>query len=126
YEKWKFRHPYPNDFKRVAENVSGLNLKWYNNLFIHTTRTINYAINSVSNQEVKLKNLSNFAMPIDLLVEYEDGTNELFYITNLALRGENPSEKFAIYKGVNRTVLGPWAWTNQDYTIRTGKKVVKA
>src|SRR5690606_12657056 len=29
YDVWKFKHPTPNDFKRVAEEVSGINLKWY-------------------------------------------------------------------------------------------------
>src|SRR5690606_22446979 len=31
YELWRFKHPTPNDFKRVAEEVSGINLKWYFN-----------------------------------------------------------------------------------------------
>lgn len=126
YDQWKFRHPDPNDFKRTAENVSGLNLKWYNNLFINTTRTIDYAIESVSNQEIKLKNLSNFAMPIDLLVEYQDGTKELFYIPNLELRGEKPAENLEIYKNVKRTTLEPWAWTSPGYSVKINKKVVKA
>jgi hypothetical protein len=29
YEKWKFRHPYPEDFKQVLEEVSGKNLDNY-------------------------------------------------------------------------------------------------
>jgi hypothetical protein len=125
YKEWKFKHPYPNDFKRVAEKISGLNLKWYNNLFINTTRTVNYAIQSVSNQEIELKNLSNFAMPIDLWVEYSDGTKELFYIPNLELRGEKQPENLEIYKGIKRTVLPAWAWTNPDYSVKISKPVSK-
>lgn len=126
YKEWKFKHPTPEDFKRTAEKISGLNLKEYQNLFVNTTRFIDYAIESVSGNEIILKNKSNFAMPIDLLVEYEDGNRELFYIPNLALRGEKPEENIDIYKGVKRTVLAPWAWTQPDYSVPVSKTVKKA
>jgi len=126
YEKWKFRHPTPNDFKRVAEEVSGINLKWYFNLFINTTRTIDYAVSDVSDSAIRLLNKSNFAMPIDLLVEYEDGSRELFYIPLREMRGEKPAENLALYKGVKRTVLEDWFWTKPEYTVRTDKKIRKA
>lgn len=123
YKEWKFKHPEPKDFTRIAEKISGLNLKWYDNLFVNTTRTIDYGIKNVSNSEIELQNLSNFAMPIDLLVEYKDGSKELFYIPNLELRGEKNAEDFEIYKGVKRTVLTPWAWTNPNYAVKISKEV---
>lgn len=126
YKEWKFKHPTPNDFKRTAEKISGLNLKWYQNLFINTVRTIDYSIESVKKDEIKLKNLSNFPMPIDLLVEYTDGSKELFYIPNLELRGEKPAENIEIYKDVKRTVLDPWAWTAPEYSVKISKEVKSA
>lgn len=123
YKEWKFKHPEPKDFTRVAEKISGLNLKWYDNLFVNTTRTIDYGIKNVSSSEIELQNFSNFAMPIDLLVEYKDGSKELFYIPNLELRGEKKSEDLEIYKGAKRTVLTPWAWTNPNYTVSISKEV---
>ncbi|PRD49391.1 M1 family metallopeptidase [Sphingobacterium haloxyli] len=125
YELWKFKHPTANDFKRVAEEVSGINLKWYFNLFINTTRTIDYAIEKVGNNDITLVNKSNLAMPIDLLVEYEDGSSELFYIPLREMRGEKPAELFSIYKGVQRTVLEDWFWTKPSYTVQTNKRPVK-
>lgn len=126
YKNWKFKHPYPNDFKRTAEKVSGLNLKWYQNLIVNTTRTVNYAISKVSSSQIELKNLSNFPMPIDFLVEYKDGTKELFYIPNLELRGIKSEENLEIYQGAKRTVLEPWAWTNPTYKVSVSKEVKKA
>lgn len=123
YKEWKFKHPSPNDFRRTAEKVSGLNLKWYENLFVNTIRTIDYGISNVSSNSIELKNLSNFPMPIDLLVEYADGSKELFYIPNLELRGEKPSEEFDLYKETKRTVLKPWNWTNPDYSVKISKPV---
>src|SRR5690554_137857 len=125
YNIWKFKHPEPNDFTRIAEKVSGLNLKWYDNLFINTTRSIDYSVQSVTDQAIHLENLSNFPMPIDLFVEYEDGSRELFYIPNLELRGEKEFENLEIYQGIKRTTLEPWAWTNPNYTVEVSKKVKK-
>jgi len=122
YERWKFRHPTPNDFKRVAEEVSGINLKWYFNLFINTVRTVDYAVTDVSDGEIRLLNRSNFAMPIDLLVEYEDGSKELFYIPLREMRGEKPAENLDTYQGVKRTVLEDWFWTKPEYAVKTDKK----
>lgn len=122
YDIWKFKHPTPNDFKRVAEEVSGINLKWYFNLFINTTRTIDYAVEEVTDSQVTLLNKSDLAMPIDLLVEYEDGSKELFYIPLREMRGEKPAEDFSIYEGVTRTVLEDWFWTKPRYTISLDKK----
>ncbi|SJN50002.1 M1 family metallopeptidase [Sphingobacterium sp. JB170] len=125
YDRWKFKHPTPNDFKRVAEETSGMNLKWYFNLFINTTRTIDYAIESVTENEIRLTNKSNFAMPLDLLVEYEDGSKELFYIPLREMRGEKPTEQLVMYQGITRTTLEDWFWTNPNYNIKVTKKPVK-
>jgi hypothetical protein len=126
YKQWKFKHPTPNDFKRIAENISGINLKWYFNLFINTTRKIDYAIKTVSDKEITLQNKSDFAMPIDLLVTYEDGTKELFYIPLREMRGEKPAETFKIYEGIKRTTLEDWNWTQPSYQINLTKKPAKA
>jgi len=125
YKQWKFKHPTPNDFKRIAENISGINLKWYFNLFINTTRKIDYAIKTVTDKEIILQNKSDFAMPIDLLVTYEDGTKELFYIPLREMRGEKPSENFKIYEGIKRTTLEDWNWTQPSYEINLTKKPAK-
>lgn len=125
YDLWKFKHPTPNDFKRVAEETSGINLKWYFNLFINTTRTIDYAIGTVTDNEINLINKSNLAMPLDVLVEYEDGSKELFYIPLREMRGEKPIETLEIYQDINRTTLEDWFWTNPNYKIKVTKKPVK-
>lgn len=122
YEVWKFKHPTPNDFKRIAEEVSGINLKWYFNLFVNTTRQIDYGIHEVSNKKITIRNKSDLPMPIDILVEYTDGSQELFYIPLREMRGEKPVENFDLYKNVKRTVLTDWFWTNPTYSFPiTGK-----
>jgi hypothetical protein len=47
YHDWRFKHPNANDFMRVAEKVSGMQLDWYQEYWINTTKTIDYAIDSL-------------------------------------------------------------------------------
>ncbi|MFV0217398.1 M1 family metallopeptidase [Empedobacter falsenii] len=123
YNQWKFKHPTANDFKRVAEEVSGINLKWYFNLFINTTRKIDYAVENVQSNSFTVVNKSDFAMPLDVLVEYNDGSKELFYIPLREMRGEKPAENLIEYKGVKRTVLTDAFWTNPVYEVKTAKTI---
>lgn len=123
YKQWKFKHPTSNDFKRVAEEVSGINLKWYFNLFLNTTRKIDYAVENVQSNSFAVVNKSDFAMPLDILVEYNDGSKELFYIPLREMRGEKPAENLVEYKGVKRTVLTDAFWTNPVYEVKTSKAV---
>ncbi len=123
YKQWKFKHPSGNDFKRVAEEVSGINLKWYFNLFLNTTRKIDYAVEAVNGNTITIANKSDFAMPIDLLVEYTDGSKELFYIPLREMRGEKPAENLVEYQGAKRIILEDWFWTKPTYDVKVSKEV---
>ena len=50
-------------------------------------------------------------MPIDVLVEYTDGSKESFYIPLRMMSFEKENSNPAI----KRTVLSDWAWANQTY-----------
>lgn len=47
FDRWKFRHPYPEDVKKVYGEVSGKNLSWFFDELIKTTAPIDYKICSV-------------------------------------------------------------------------------
>lgn len=87
YEDFKFKHPTPNDIKRTAERISGANLDWYLTDWTQTTNTIDYGITTVATNDadatqtkITLERFGRMPMPIDLLVEYTDGSKESFYI----------------------------------------------
>jgi len=127
YNDYKFTHPTPNDIKRSAERVSGAVLDWYLVDWTQTTNTIDYAIKSVeekeSNTKVVLERIGRMPMPLDILVAYEDGTSETFYIPNPLMRWnkENP------YKGLKRTILNGWDWSSKtfEFEIPKSKKDIK-
>ncbi|GEQ84899.1 peptidase M1 [Patiriisocius marinistellae] len=125
FEDWAFKHPTPNDFIRVAEKVSGLELDWYLMDFMQTTNTIDYGIKSVETRKdatvVTLERIGLMGMPIDLDVTYTDGTQEQFYIPLQMMRGEKANP----YNGQKRTVAKDWAWAYPTYelNIPSTKKV---
>ena len=127
YSDFKFTHPTPNDIKRSAERVSGANLDWYLTDWTKTTNTIDYGIKEVkdnANQTiVTLERIGRMPMPIDLLVEYTDGTMESFYIPlrMMNFEKENPTPS------IKRTVLADWAWAfpTTEFMIAKPKSSIK-
>lgn len=121
YNAWKFRHPEPNDFIRVMEKTSGLQLGWYFRYMINTTKKINYGIRSIlpgTNETfITLDRLGEFPMPIDLVITYKDGTKELYYIPTNETLGNKQVED----KTLQRYDLKAWPWVNPSYTFKVGR-----
>ncbi|MGB1020460.1 MAG: M1 family metallopeptidase [Flavobacteriaceae bacterium] len=115
YREFKFKHPQPNDFRRVAERVSGLQLKWYLTDWTQTTNTIDYAIKDVraltENQtEVVLERIGQMPMPIDLLVNLKEEEQRLYYIPLALMRGEKENPY-----ALDWTLMEDWTWANPEY-----------
>lgn len=117
YNTWKFRHPEPNDFIRVMEKVSGLQLKWYMNYWVNTTKKIDYGVKNVISRGDKtlitIERHGDFPMPIDLVVTLKDGSKHLYYIPLGEMLGGKEIED----KTIQRTDLVPWPWVNPTYTL---------
>ncbi len=128
YSDFKFKHPTPNDIKRTAEKVSGMELDWYLTDWTQTTNTIDYGIRTVGASDggtlILLERNGLMPMPLDILVVYNDGSQETFYIPLRMMRGEKDNP----YGQVQRTVLPDWAWANPEYDFEISKslKDVKA
>ena len=92
YSEWKFKHPLPNDFRRIAERVSGIQLQWYLTDWTQTTNKIDYAIDSVVDKNdltvLRLKRKELMPMPLEILVVLKNGKTELHYIPISLMRGE--------------------------------------
>ena len=116
FKKFKFKHPVPNDFRRVAERVSGVQLKWYLTDWTQTTNSIDYAIKSVEEKKQKtiitLNRIGSMPMPLDVLVKFKDDSFSMYYIPIPLMRGEkeNPYP-------FDWVVLEDWAWAYPEYQI---------
>ncbi len=122
YKYWKFKHPKPNDFKRIAEKVSCIQLDWYLTDWTMTTNTIDYGIENVEVKAqktiVNLVRKGNMPMPIELIAEFEDGSKVKYYIPLGIMRGEKPL-------GKEVQVLDDWAWAFPTYSFEIETPKVK-
>ncbi len=122
YNTWKMKHPEPNDFIRIMEKTSGLQLHWYLRYWINTTKRIDYGIGRITetdgNTLIELNRIGEFPMPIDLVVSFKDGSKKSFYISMNELLGNKPSEK----GNEGRIALEPWPWVNSSYSLIINNK----
>lgn len=122
YKRWRFKHPAPSDFIKVAKDVSKLQLDWYKEYWINTTKTIDYAIDSLWEQNgksiLRLKRIGQMPMPIDVKFTFKDSTTELHYIPLDLMLGEKPARA-----GEKRIVDPYWNWTNPTYELVFDKRL---
>ncbi|MGG9971605.1 M1 family metallopeptidase [Ferruginibacter sp. SUN002] len=124
YNKWKFKHPNAQDFIRVAENVSDIKLDWYKEYWCNTTKTINYSIDSLWEEngmsKIRIKRIGQMPMPIDLQLTFKDGTTEMHYIPLNMMYGEKENED----KTQVRIVHPEWRWTHPTYIVEFKQKLM--
>ncbi len=129
FDIWKFKHPNPNDFIRIMEKEAGLELDWFKEYFVNTTKQIDYAIGSVervNRKETKLtfERVGDMPMPIDLQITYKDGKVESYTIPLSIMRGAKNTDNYS----ENIGLLPDWRWTHKKYewvlTAKT-KNIVK-
>jgi hypothetical protein len=123
FDTWKFKHPNVNDLIRVMEKESGIELDWYKEYFVNSTKTIDYGVKSVNPQgektEIILERLGLMPMPVDLIITYKDGSSEQVYLPLVIMRGEKENES-----GMPERILTEdWPWTNYTKSIMINKKM---
>jgi hypothetical protein len=123
YNTWRFKHPNANDFIRVAEKTSGMQLDWYREYWVNTTKTIDYGIDSLwevsGATHVRLKNSGMIPMPLDVKVTFKDGSSEWHYIPMSLMFGEKAAEEGQ----TPRKVYEAWRWTHPNFEITSSRKL---
>ncbi|MVT10824.1 M1 family metallopeptidase [Chitinophaga tropicalis] len=117
YWEWRFKHPNVNDFIRVMEKQSGIQLDWYKQYFVNSTKHIDYGIDSVYENNgktiVRLRRVDYMPMPVDLLLTTKDGKKVMHYIPLSLMYGAKPDED----ESTPRIVHDYWPWTNRTYEV---------
>jgi hypothetical protein len=123
YNTWKYKHPNVNDFIRVAEQKSGIQLDWYKDFFVNTNKTIDYGIDSLweanGKTNIRFKNHGTMPMPLDIEFEFKNGEKELGYIPQYLMFGEKKNET----SDLKRTQGEAWKWTHPTYVFQIDKKL---
>lgn len=116
FNTWKFKHPNTNDFFRVMEKASDLELDWFQEYFVHTTHTIDYALEDMKGKSLIVRRKGNMPMPLDITVKTKNGQTINFYIPLEMMRGEKIADRFFN----NFKVMKDWPWTHPTYTLDIG------
>ena len=115
YREWRFKHPNPNDFIRIAEKESGLELDWYKEYWVYSTEYADYKVKDVdgdgNNAIIQLEKIGRMPMPVEIKVTKKDGSEHWYYAAPQILRGEKDQPAYAN----NWTVLEDWPWTHPTY-----------
>lgn len=125
FNTWKFKHPNVNDFIRVMEKESGLELDWFKEYFVYTTKNIDYAVKSVekaSRKETKvvLEKKGLLPMPLDITVSFKDGKKQVYHLPLDLMRGAKKGTEFT---GDKFSVLPDWRWTHPTYEFIIDEKI---
>jgi hypothetical protein len=126
YNEWRFKHPDVQDFIRIMEKESGIELDWYKQGWVDQTWTIDYGITAVEKESRKataitIQRKGRLAMPIEVLVTFKNGEKELYYAPLEAMNGEKP----ATNNGIERETVQAHRWVDGSFTIEIDEKFKK-
>ena len=118
FDTWKFKHPNPNDFIRIMEKESGLELDWYKEYMVYSTKTIDYGIDTIQNVNgkvnISLSKKGLMPMPIDVTVVLNDGSEVVYNIPLRIMRGDKSANTFK-----NLIISEDWPWVYPNYELAT-------
>jgi aminopeptidase N len=63
FDKWKFKHPQPDDLRKIFEKETGKDLSWFFDDLIKTTKRVDYKVRMGKNNTVKVTNRGQVAGP---------------------------------------------------------------
>lgn len=125
FNEWKFKHPNPTDFKRVMERTGDMELDWFFQYWTQLNRTLDYSVNAIKasgdTATVYLENKGTMPIPLDIEIEFTDGSVEEHYIPIQIMWGERSLRD-------NEIAHPAWPWTFPNYLFRVplgGKEIAR-
>jgi hypothetical protein len=86
-QRWKFKHPTPEDLFRTMEDASAMDLDWFWRGWFYTTDRVDIALDTVitleneggegSYYQLDFSNVGGMVMPLVIQFEYADGSQEI-------------------------------------------------
>ena len=77
FERWRFRHPRPDDFFAVVNEVSGRDLTWFFDQVYRTSNEFDYGIERLVTDDdrttVVVRRFGEAIFPVDVVTTFKDG-----------------------------------------------------
>jgi aminopeptidase N len=110
YQKWKFKHPKPQDMLRCAEKATGMELDWLYNEWIESLHKVDYGIEKVESEGEKtrivLKKYGAMPTAIDVMVILKNGDSRIYHVPYFRTLSYRAEPLFADKEKFRR--LQPW------------------
>ncbi len=74
FRRYQFAHPGTEDFRAVAEEVSGQDLAWFFDGLVYGDDVLNYTVTAVDEQSVTIVRQGDLVVPTEILVTFTDGS----------------------------------------------------
>ena len=111
--RWKFKRPTPSDFFRTMEDASGVDLDWFWRGWFYSTYNNDQAITKVESQDaqafagttkrgkfyhrITAENKGGLVLPLELEIEFTDGTKERVKMPAEVWRGNEKSHDYGFF-----------------------------
>ncbi|PSR56754.1 hypothetical protein AHMF7605_26290 [Adhaeribacter arboris] len=109
FQKWQFRHPYPEDLQAIMEQETGEKLDWFFYNLIQTTSPVDAAVTKVStsgsNLQVTVQNRSAFPVPVPVAAISADNKILELHWTGLMVHDEQLI--FENAAGASKIIIDP-------------------
>jgi hypothetical protein len=128
FDRCRFTHPTTDDFRIVAEEVSGRDLSWFFDGLVHGDGVVNYSVTALEEHSVTVARQGDLRVPTEVLVTFSDGGTVLepwdgadvektfTYLERLSIRSAevDPERKVVVDlqwgdNGLSRR-LEVWSW----------------
>ena len=77
FHRYRFGHPTTEDFRTVAEEVSGQDLSWFFDGLVYGDGVLNYTVTGVDEHAVTVARQGDLVVPTEVLVTFADGSTLL-------------------------------------------------
>ena len=87
FDTWKMCHPYPEDFRQTIISFTKVDLNWFFDQWLETTKYIDYSVDKVEGAgndeyEITFSRLGRMHMPIDFIAINKNNDTLSFHIPN--------------------------------------------
>jgi len=116
FDQWKFCHPYFEDFRASIIQFTHVDLSWFFDEWLETTKPLDYSIGSIrkirgtDSFAIKFRRKGEMQMPVDFTVTAKDGAKYSFYIPNTWFEKQTAATTLPKWYG--------WEKLDPEYTAR--------
>ncbi|HEY4321346.1 MAG TPA: M1 family metallopeptidase [Gemmatimonadales bacterium] len=126
-DRWHGKHPSPWDFFDTFDNTAGQNLDWFWTNWFFGNAYIDLGVKSVTKARggyaVVISNIGGMDAPVDLRLEYNDGSHDLVHETSAIWKADQRQATVMVRTGkaLKSVTLDGGIWMDADATNNSWK-----